>query len=107
MRCLIVLGASMLLGACGSMYNTGFQSDLRKRASFDLRCPDNYLQLYVLSQRSDGLVTSYGVDGCGQRASYVLTATGAWAMNSRGAPQQPPPGYQQPPPGYQQPPPGY
>jgi hypothetical protein len=70
------------------MYNDTLQTDLQKRASFDLDCPPSKLHYRKLSETS-GLVTSYGVRGCGQRATYVLNAQGqVWVQNSGTSPEK-------------------
>ena len=75
-----------LLG-CGSMYNSGLRDDLVRRASFDFQCPQQQLQFFELSQ-TNGIITSYGVSGCGRQATYLLnTASSTWVMNvDRGGP---------------------
>ena len=78
------------------------QSDtLRSRASFDLRCPSEQLQVAELDD------SVAGVEGCDQRATYVYS-NGSWVLNSPGTEQpgsgvltQPPP----PPPRTPPPPP--
>jgi hypothetical protein len=79
-RALVV---GLLLPACGGMYNSGFRSDLEKRASFDFGCPASQLSLTELSSAANGLVTSYGVRGCGKQATYVLNTTSqVWVLNT-------------------------
>ena len=69
--------------ACGAMYNDGLKEDLEKRAAFDLDCQASSLRFRELSE-TDGLVTSYGVRGCGQQATYVLNAhSQVWVQNER------------------------
>lgn len=74
---------SALIGGCGGMYNDGFKSDLEKRAVFDMDCPNSQLRYQELSEASNGLVTSYGVRGCGRRATYVLNVVSqVWVLNT-------------------------
>lgn len=74
--------------ACGPS-NADLRSKLENRAAFDLGCQS--LQLTAL-ESTNGYVTTYGVIGCGHRATYVLNAqTLSWVMNvSDGAAASPP-----------------
>lgn len=84
---IIVLG--FFSGGCGAMYNEGFREDLENRAAFDLDCPKSKLALRELSE-TNGLVTSYGVRGCGNRATYLLnTHSRVWVLNSEGESRKP------------------
>jgi hypothetical protein len=49
---------------------------LRTRASFDMRCPTGQLQVTEIDNRTAG------VDGCGQRATYIFTQADTWVLNS-------------------------
>jgi len=95
---LLTLCALALTGCMGH-HNDRLYADLQNRASFDLQCPADQLELHELS-RSGRLANSYGVVGCGKQATYVLNMTGrgTWVMNSggetpgaMGAQTQPPP----------------
>jgi hypothetical protein len=78
----LVIPLVVLSGACGAMYNDGLKSDLEKRATFDLDCPASKMHYRELSE-TNGLVTSYGVRGCGQKATYVLNVqSSVWVQNS-------------------------
>ena len=90
MRCSWILAATLTSGCFSAVQ---MQSNtLRARASFDLQCPSEQLQVTEL----DNSVA--GVAGCGQRATYVYN-NGSWVLNSPGAEQpgsgpvltQPPP----------------
>jgi len=70
---------------------------LRTRASFDLRCPTGQLQVTEIDNRTAG------VDGCGQRATYIYTPADTWVLNSPAGGEPPPPAA--PPPADQPPPP--
>jgi hypothetical protein len=69
--------------------NAELRMRLVKQASFDMRCDEKDLKVTVL-QRLEGtttpngefLETSEGVEGCGQRVTYVLTGSGAWVANA-------------------------
>src|SRR5690554_2247177 len=64
MKCLVMmaLGFSLLL-SCASMGASDAQ--LRKRAAFDLDCPETTLELVEIDERTRG------VRGCEQRVTYV------------------------------------
>ena len=77
---LVVFASALLLAGCAA-FNVA--QGVRRRAAFDLKCPQSALTVVRLGSRS------YGVRGCGKRASYV-TLTGCYteqgcriAMNSR------------------------
>ena len=81
-RCVILVYLVVLSAACGSMYNDGLKSDLEKRVAFDFDCPASKIQYHELSE-TNGMVTSYGVRGCGHQTTYVLnTQSGVWVQNS-------------------------
>jgi hypothetical protein len=71
-------------------------TELEKRAAFELGCDHEALKTQELSEGT------YGVQGCGQRASYVLRHTGwgkmEWILNSNSVPVATP-GAGGPPPG--------
>lgn len=73
---LVFLGA---VSACN--LNETYKADLERRVPFDFGCPASSLVFTPLST-SGGGVTSYGVQGCGRQAVYVMNATGAWVLNS-------------------------
>lgn len=60
------LALVILLGPALSACAGGARSVVRKRASFDMDCPVDALQLEELSQ------CSYGVRGCGKKAAYIV-----------------------------------
>jgi hypothetical protein len=102
-RAASILAVSAFPFACGG----ATVEQLGPRASFDLNCPSNQLSVVKLDERT------MGVQGCGQRATYVESCTSVdgygkhgctWVMNndSRHNPQQaqfPPGAPQAPPPG--------
>jgi hypothetical protein len=62
------------------------------RASFDMKCPREQLQLTVLHATEDfggGAPTQLGVTGCGQSAVYVQTFGSGWVANSSGPDAKP------------------
>ncbi len=63
------------------------ETDLRTRASFDLQCPAEQLQLTPLNNTTDPnvLPSQYGVRGCERQATYVnvnTQTTPTWVMNN-------------------------
>ncbi len=84
--------ALLALLACGcspAAQNARSRTALESRAAFDLECPRSSLAIAPLGQDSHGVITSYGVEGCGHRATYVRLADSTWLMN-------PPPGVRAP-----------
>lgn len=55
----------LMLGACVPMARRADLSRLQARASFDLGCPYEQVQLYHFDERAKG------VSGCGRRLTYV------------------------------------
>jgi hypothetical protein len=77
---------------------TVHRDTLDSRASFDLRCPQAQLKVTEID------LHTAGVDGCGQRATYIYNeVANTWVLNSPPADSGPPPGGATTPPG---PPPG-
>jgi hypothetical protein len=65
----IVVGA--LLGCATSQ---GMQDNVRRRAAFDLNCPQDQLQVVEIESPANtnlGALGSWGVRGCGRQATYV------------------------------------
>ncbi len=65
------------------------QTEVRERASFELKCPKEQLHLTVLavqlpSDTSLNAAKQVGVDGCGHRLVYVVSRSG-WVLNSSDA----------------------
>jgi hypothetical protein len=79
MKYVVILGvAATALAACGPS-NDELRAKLDSRAQFDMNCPNPRA---VSLEETNGYVTSYGVTGCGRRATYVLNATTmSWVMN--------------------------
>jgi hypothetical protein len=71
----------VLLGVVGCYSNSNLRADLQRRASFDLSCQEP-LQMVPLGTFPNEITNSYGVSGCGRKATYLLLNTGVWAMNS-------------------------
>jgi hypothetical protein len=79
LRHFLLAALSMTLVGCGAS-NSDLRTRLDARAKFDLNCPNVD---FVPLETDVGLVRSYGVTGCGRRATYVLSgANSDWYMNS-------------------------
>jgi len=84
---ILSLAALTLVGCSAAQ----IKSDLVKRASFDLSCSEQELQLTILSKMSACGGDEYhcaqtvGVTGCAKKATYVRTDSGGgptWVRNS-------------------------
>ncbi len=80
-----LIALSILASACGGATT----EQLRARAAFDFKCPQDQVSVVELDARSRGAT------GCGQRATYVedcalTTASGkegcTWVLNSDSRP---------------------
>ena len=105
MRVVLPSVAALLIG-CATMQSGGFKvfkgetedafENVRNRASFELQCPKEKLELVVLNVIGGGDPNPSfggresqpdGATGCGHRAVYLWTNEG-WVMNtSDGAPK--------------------
>jgi len=68
----------LLVPGCGPS-----QQQLKSRASYDFRCPENQLQVVKIDSRTRG------VQGCGQQATYVKSCDGTctWILNTDSRPR--------------------
>jgi hypothetical protein len=69
---LIVVALFVSLCGCAESFREKRQATLRQRASFDLSCPSEKIELTPLDRAAashGGGAT--GVSGCGQRATYL------------------------------------
>jgi hypothetical protein len=102
---LFVVAAALGAGCPAAKLHRG---TLDSRASFDLRCPQEQLKVTQIDYHTAG------VDGCGQRVTYIYNDNvDTWVMNSppgepppppAGAPAMPPPAGSPPPPSSSPPP---
>jgi hypothetical protein len=80
-----MVGALMAAGALGCATGGG-ENELRARAAYDLSCPAESLAMTQLQEKNFMATTNhgatYGVSGCGRRATYVNNV-GAWVLNNR------------------------
>ncbi|WP_437569595.1 hypothetical protein [Sorangium sp. So ce542] len=79
------LGSTMLL-ACMSTHvaeqNANSIAAVRKRASFDLSCAPEKLNIVELGRNSYDQLTTLGVMGCEKKATYVnLGHRAGWALD--------------------------
>ena len=76
----IVLVAVALSG-CTAMLADGFREDLEKKASFELQCPGDQLEMTPLKKIWAGRVTQMGVRGCGKQTTYIHTENYEWVRD--------------------------
>jgi hypothetical protein len=70
----------LLLAGCAS-FAASKRNAVVERAAFDLSCPADKLQITPLSSEAMERAT-YGVTGCGKKASYVFAPGVGAALNS-------------------------
>ncbi|WP_437784565.1 hypothetical protein [Sorangium sp. So ce1097] len=79
------LGSMMLLSCLSAQiaeYNAKSIAAVRKRASFDLSCAPEKLNIIELGRDNDDLLTTLGVVGCEKKATYVnLGNRSGWALD--------------------------
>ncbi|HEU0034914.1 MAG TPA: hypothetical protein VFQ53_30020 [Kofleriaceae bacterium] len=70
-------------------------NNLRVRASFDMGCPKQELQVVPLKEEANAFhpdvkyAVLAGVSGCGKRATYVYdSARGVWLLNTDATPDR-------------------
>jgi hypothetical protein len=86
----MIVGRMVLVSAVVAGLFVGCGHDKRamktvtSRAAFDLSCPEDELELQVLStEGARKLASQIGVIGCGKRAVYVyFSSSDAWIANS-------------------------
>jgi hypothetical protein len=84
---MLVCTVVVLIPGCYGCYNPGLRRDLLERAAHDFQCPQAQLGVPREVTRRRGLVTTYGIEGCGHRATYVLDVESAnWVLNSHERP---------------------
>lgn len=82
---LLLAAAALSFVACTANLRSGLEADLRKRAAFELQCPEAQMTLAPLADLSPGTDApkSEGVSGCGKQAVYVYAwQQGAYVKNS-------------------------
>ncbi len=77
---LITLALDSLGCGAAAAQNKQHRGTLLERARFDMSCQQRELTLTPLADAND-VITSYGVEGCGQKRVYVLSSTSAWVLN--------------------------
>ncbi len=63
MKILLML---LFLGGCATSSVVNFEAIVKKRASYDFNCPENYVTTIQMS------FTDYGAQGCGQKQEYSV-----------------------------------
>jgi len=69
--------AAAALSACATMihdsvkWNGEQTAKIRKRAAFEMSCPEEGLKLTELEKDKDGALKALGVDGCGKKVTYI------------------------------------
>lgn len=82
MKRIVCIGPVALLlfvGSCVTVEST-FKSDGLKNAAFDLQCPEDQVEMTVLT-RNDGLGcagSKIGVRGCGKQTTYECDDARTW-----------------------------
>jgi len=79
---LVSVVVAMLCVACG--HDKRAMKTVTARASFELSCPQDQLELTVLStEGARKLANQIGVTGCGQKVVYVyFSSTDTWTSDS-------------------------
>jgi hypothetical protein len=90
----VLLASALALVACIST-SQGMQEKVRKRASFDLDCPNGQIKITEfesVNNMGPGFTAgSWGASGCGKHATYVQVGnSGTVVMNSTGDKPAPP-----------------
>jgi hypothetical protein len=68
--------ATLIIPIAGCVMGVrGARDSLGSRAAFDMQCPEERLEMTEFSENS------YGISGCGRRASYVWNGS-SWVLNS-------------------------
>lgn len=67
----VVILALLSLGCATRTAIGGQETAVLQRATFDLGCPKDQMRVQRLGPSGPG--ATYGVEGCGQKASYVAT----------------------------------
>jgi hypothetical protein len=84
MKPFLIVTSLFAVGGCAASLREHRQADLRQRASFELSCPAEQLEIVPLDSAaaSHGGGTT-GVNGCGRKATYIWDAYGTgWILNS-------------------------
>ena len=68
----------VLLGGCATSLNDSAREDLARKASYEMECPEEKLEMTVLKKMFNGRETQIGVEGCGQKATYIISERGDW-----------------------------
>lgn len=69
---ILAIALAGLLSGCVTI-----EEQLKKRAAFDLDCPQNEIEITEIEYYA-----TYGVTGCQTRATYLHSPNGTWVLNS-------------------------
>jgi hypothetical protein len=92
MKTTLFFTAALVVGGCTASVRSGLEADLRKRAAFEMHCPEAQVTLVPLGALSPSTDTpkSEGASGCGKEAVYVYVwQQGAYVKNSEGDAKKP------------------
>lgn len=83
-RCILILLLTVTTASCAiATAREYFRKEGGiKRASFDLQCPEDQLELHELNGEKAKIGSQIGVRGCGKQAAYVFTWEAGWVANS-------------------------
>lgn len=86
MKRLLTVTLLCSLGGCAAQLREARQADLRNRASFDLGCPAQQIELTPLDNNAAHYgIGATGVRGCGRQATYLWDGyRRLWVMNDAG-----------------------
>lgn len=56
----------LVLSGCATSNIVNFEAVVKKRASYDFNCPENYITTVQMS------FSDYGAQGCGQKQEYTV-----------------------------------
>ncbi len=69
--------------ACAGCFSAGNQAKLKTTAAFDFSCPQDQLQIQLLTGNWAVEGAQAGAEGCGKKARYILNfKAGGWVMNT-------------------------
>jgi hypothetical protein len=81
MKSAFVLFPSLLLAGCITA-GEHFRKDSLERASFEMNCPKDQIQVQELNGSRLMVGSQVGTSGCGHRVVYVMSASAGWLANS-------------------------
>ena len=58
------------------------QRDVKRRFAYEFSCDEDAIETTSIMTNRRGYTVTVGAEGCGIRAVYILSPTGAWMLNS-------------------------